>query len=140
MEVHGAVDRQGIGAGLADEVREELVDAVAGQVGLDGDRCSSCHLRIPAVHRGLVGEATNHESHGVIGRPRPHLAVGICLGEHRDGGREPRAIGGQQVGIGNTLRPHVALPVGQLLADHRAPELVHRGEVPHQVGHGPPGA
>ena len=105
MQVNRPADRGGAFGNIAHEVRQELVDSVAGQRGLDRIGHSCCLGRVPQVHCGLMSHSTNHESRGLVVRPRPHRhrrihlrhrlqQVGAALPIHRRRGpRRPGASG-----------------------------------------------
>ena len=64
------------------EVVEELVDAVDRQVGVDRLGPAGRQLRVPAVHRGLLGHPPLDEGDVVLLRPGPHRRGRIGRRQH----------------------------------------------------------
>ena len=76
----------------------------------------------------------HHEPGAVLRRPRPHGRRRRRGGERVDECFGAGPVHRQQlVPVGRPIRLHVCGGVGEPLGNHRAPEVVHLGDVPQQV-------
>ena len=118
---------------------EELVDAIAGQCRVDRPFTIPGVSRIPQVHGGLMGHPSHHEARVTLARPRPVGLLRVSSSQHGDDRFEavPEELG--KISIGRSFRLLVPLPCRALFGDDGAPEVVHLGQVPHQVGDRPTG-
>ena len=72
VQVHAAGERSGVRSGEREEVLEELVDPVGGQLGVDAMRRGRRPLGVEAVDGRLVGHPAHDPGDVVLRRPRPH--------------------------------------------------------------------